>query len=114
MAKIRLINTRHQPFLAVEYHDIVCRRRNRCDCQTSQRMNEKNKAVIKRHCASFHVPAMGKSKELDREVLHLQSVWNAVKSGWLAVKELEAPEALPVIEEPKEAKKKASKPTKSA
>jgi len=106
--QIILVNQRAAPFLATEYHDIVCRRRDRCDCAVKESLGPDNKPRFKKLPKSFHIEAKSKSRPLDRAVLFIPQVRDALKASppWLKVEEIPKPEKKAT---PKASKSKASK-----
>lgn len=83
---VLLRNNWRQPFIATMYHDIACRRAQRCLCKVTRGVSPAGKPVAVRWPASFQID--GKSIiSVDEAALHLPQVKSALKSGWLSKEE---------------------------
>jgi hypothetical protein len=90
MTEVIIKNNKRQPFLAVMYHDVVCRRRGSCSCAISSMVSPQGKRISMKNPASFQIDALSE-KKLEMVVMHLPMVKSALKSGWLSRVDVKAP-----------------------
>ena len=98
--EVILRNMKRQPFLTTMYHDIVCRRRQSCNCKIYYAKGSKGKRISIKEPQSFQVNALS-SLKVDAYALHLPHVKSALKSGWLQRIEVEVATKSKAAAEPK-------------